>query len=122
MMVDEVYTNKFILHDESAYNPDDDKKVRDALPKTPDVLAKDARLDMQLTWTRFFKFQPLWKIRNYFGETIGFYFAWSGTLVSTLWLPMLFGFAVFLYGLVLRYFIIKLTLSFLNIHATLHPL
>ena len=104
MILEEVYTDKFILHDESCYNIDDDKKTRDALPKTPEVLAKDPRFDMQLTWTRFFKFQPLWKIRNYFGEKIGFYFAWSGTLISTLWLPMLFGFAVFLYGLIKRYF------------------
>lgn len=102
MMLENVYTNKFILHDESSYNPDDDKKVREALPKTPEVLAKDPRLDIQLTWTRFFKFQPLWKIRNYFGEKIAFYFAWSGTLITTLWMPMLFGFAVFLYGLVRR--------------------
>ena len=61
----------------------------------------DARKDMNDTWTRFFKYQPMWKIRNYFGEKIAFYFAWSGMLISSLWLPTLFGLGVFAYGMYL---------------------
>ncbi|KAH3830061.1 hypothetical protein DPMN_103298, partial [Dreissena polymorpha] len=100
MMMEGVYTDKFVLHEESAYDPDADSKINAALPQDKNTLKLDPRLDLQLTWPRFFKFQPLWKIRNYFGEKIAFYFAWSGVLITSLWLPMLFGFAVFLYGLV----------------------
>lgn len=101
MQVENVYTHSIILHEESCYDPDDDTKNKaKELPQDRGTLKNDPRFDMQLTWTKFFKFQPLWKIRNYFGEKIAFYFAWSGTLVSSLWLPMLFGFAIFIYGLV----------------------
>ncbi|KAL4230701.1 hypothetical protein ACF0H5_011077 [Mactra antiquata] len=99
MLMEKVYTEKFILHEESMYDPDEKEKNK-TLPTDPASLKADPRFDMQLTWVKFFKFQPLWKIRNYFGEKIGFYFAWSGTLIETLWLPMLFGFAIFIYGLV----------------------
>jgi len=63
---------------------------------------EDARHDLSRCWARSCRFQPLCKIRNYFGEKIALYFAWSGTLIISLWPPMLFGFAVFLYGLYLR--------------------
>ena len=57
---------------------------------------------LQRTWCQWWKFQPLWKIRNYFGEKIGFYFAWAGEMASLLWLPMLLGIAIWAYGLYLR--------------------
>jgi len=63
---------------------------------------EDARQELDRTWAKSCRFQPLWKIRNYFGEKIAMYFAWSGMLIISLWPPMLFGFAVFLYGLYLR--------------------
>ena len=66
------------------------------------VLADDARLQLRNTWQRWFKFQPLWKIRNYFGEKIAMYFAWSGTLIMTLWIPAVLGIIIFFYGLYLR--------------------
>ena len=62
----------------------------------------DTRPELDRTWAKSCRFQPLWKIRNYFGEKIAMYFAWSGMLIASLWPPMLFGFAVFLYGLYLR--------------------
>jgi len=63
---------------------------------------EDPRNELDRTWAKSCRFQPLWKIRNYFGEKIALYFAWSGMLIVSLWPPMLFGFAVFLYGLYLR--------------------
>ncbi|XP_060576313.1 anoctamin-4-like isoform X2 [Ruditapes philippinarum] len=101
MRMEGVYTDRFTLHEESHYDPDDKEKSKiENLPTDLETLKTDPRLDMQLTWTKIYKFQPLWKIRNYFGEKIAFYFAWSGTLVTTLWAPMIFGIAVFIYGLV----------------------
>ena len=39
---------------------------------------EDRRKELHETWLANLKFQPLWKIRNYFGEKIGLYFAWLG--------------------------------------------
>ena len=68
----------------------------------PPVLDIDTRRVLNDTWTKFYKYQPLWKIRDYFGEKIALYFAWCGTLMTTLWIPMFVGVAVFFYGLYLR--------------------
>jgi len=62
----------------------------------------DARHELDRTWAKSCRFQPMWKIRNYFGEKIALYFAWCGMLIMSLWPPMIFGFAVFLYGLYKR--------------------
>ncbi len=78
--------------------------------------------DMVDKWTtlkNIFKFQPLWKIRNYFGEMIAFYFAWTGMLVTSLWIPTFLGVVVFLYGLGLRYRYVPDHVEF-NIRVTIH--
>lgn len=61
----------------------------------------DTRQCLSDLWSKFRKYQPLWLIRNYFGEKIGLYFAWCGTLLASLWIPTLFGLCVFGYGLYL---------------------
>ncbi|XP_048774144.2 anoctamin-4-like isoform X2 [Ostrea edulis] len=105
-----VYTDAFILHEESECKEDQsilkDKYFSDANVdleenKDKESLETDPRKALQDTWTVFYKFQPLWKIRNYFGEMIALYFAWVGEMTTSLWIPMLFGFAIFLYGLYL---------------------
>ena len=45
--------------------------------------------------------------REYFGEKIGFYFAWIGLLCATLWIPTIFGLICFFYGLHVRYVFFK---------------
>lgn len=62
-------------------------------------LEKDPRKELNDEWTGFFRLQPMTKIRDYFGEKIAFYFAWAGFLVTSLWLPMLFGLVIFIYGI-----------------------
>ena len=113
-----VFTDSFILHDETINDPalkDDiqaykarlgsqflNEAMEDKLPN-PVNMRDDARKELNDLWAkRWFKFQPLWKIRNYFGEKIALYFAWSGTLITSLWIPTLFGLAIFFYGLHLR--------------------
>ena len=112
-----VYKDAFVLHDESAEDPHELNEIEEKLAEKGGKLTKaeklerkaskklimaDTRVLLDSTWTKFFKYQPLWKIRNYFGEKIGLYFAWSGTLITTLWIPTLFGICVFIYGLYLR--------------------
>ncbi|XP_055895106.1 anoctamin-4-like isoform X2 [Biomphalaria glabrata] len=88
LLMKNVYTDTLVLHDEL---------TKTDLPS--DTQTVDKRKELDQKWSRFYKFQPMWQIRNYFGEKIGLYFAWTGVLITTLWIPMLFGVAVFIYGL-----------------------
>ncbi|XP_045204695.2 anoctamin-4-like isoform X2 [Mercenaria mercenaria] len=107
MLLKEVYIDAYILHEDSELSklmedPSDDEKKRKADTKEePEKrdLKVDPRKDLDGPWTTFWKFQPVWKIRNYFGEKIALYFAWAGLLISSLWIPTFFGLACFIYGL-----------------------
>lgn len=53
-------------------------------------------------WARFKKFykpQPLERIRDYFGENFGFYFAWLGHYTTWLLVPSIVGIFVFIFNL-----------------------
>ncbi|PAA53559.1 hypothetical protein BOX15_Mlig000472g1, partial [Macrostomum lignano] len=65
------------------------------------IYSPDERARLNNVWTRISKYQPLDKVRNYFGEKIAFYFAWSGHMISMLWVPTVLGIGIFIYGLVL---------------------
>ena len=125
-----VYKDAFVLHDETVEDPHELNELEEKLAEkggkltktdklkrrsTKTLLMADTRETLDKTWTKFLKYQPLWKIRNYFGEKIALYFAWSGTLITTLWIPTLFGICVFFYGLYLRY---TLKLIVFYCHAT----
>ncbi|XP_076446692.1 anoctamin-7-like isoform X2 [Babylonia areolata] len=107
MLMKENYTDAFVLHDQSARSSvrGDNFLLASQQEEVGEGAAvgslpgRDARRELDDTWTRPLKFQPLWKIRNYFGERIAFYFAWSGMLCTTLWIPALFGLCVFFYGI-----------------------
>lgn len=101
------YSDAFILHEDSSLSREkevllEEEEEEGENEKNSQQLTFDPRKDLENTWTIFWKFQPLWKVRNYFGEKIALYFAWAGMLMTTLWIPMLFGFACFIYGLTVR--------------------
>ena len=50
-------------------------------------------------WGKWYKYQPLDHIRNYFGEKVAIYFAWLGFYTGWLLPAMVVGVLVFLYGL-----------------------
>jgi len=61
----------------------------------------DVRSYLHKKWAslrNMFRFQPMWNIRNYFGESNAFYFAWVGIFISVLWLPSIIGVGFFIYG------------------------
>ncbi|KAK6625541.1 hypothetical protein RUM43_005840 [Polyplax serrata] len=61
----------------------------------------DRRL-LYLEWARpakWYKKQPLWLVRKYFGDKIALYFAWLGFYTNMLTLPAVVGVLCFLYGL-----------------------
>ena len=56
---------------------------------------------MLKVWPSLRRFQPMWKIRNYFGEKIALYYAWVGLMNYTLLPFAIWGVLAFLYGAVL---------------------
>ncbi|XP_023932129.1 anoctamin-7 isoform X5 [Lingula anatina] len=50
-------------------------------------------------WGKWYKYQPLDHIRDYFGEKIGIYFAWLGFYTAWLLPSSIVGLLVFMYGL-----------------------
>ncbi|OAD62918.1 Anoctamin-4, partial [Eufriesea mexicana] len=56
---------------------------------------------LYLIWARpsqWYKKQPLWLIRRYFGEKVALYFAWLGFYTKCLYAPAIVGFLCFMYG------------------------
>lgn len=100
MLMEEAYTDAFILHEKSEYDsefPLADAGDDHSFPHGQDIA--DPRKALHDTWLKHFRYQPLWKIRNYFGEKIALYFGWLGLLTMSLVIPMLLGLAIFLWGL-----------------------
>ncbi|XP_052795282.1 anoctamin-4-like isoform X2 [Mya arenaria] len=102
LLMKEVYTDAYILHEDSKLSKVNEVKNEDIPERKDDMkddLVEDPRKKLDETWCSFWKWQPTWKIRNYYGEKIAFYFAWIGLLMTSLWFPMFFGMACFGYGL-----------------------
>ena len=110
------FSDSFVLHDETLGDPKDEEAVaiqeaegdstaRETLQKRRSKVVltmPDNRKQLSDAWGKYTKYQPLWKIRNYFGEKNSLYFAWCGVLISSLWIPMILGLIAFIYGLIKR--------------------
>ncbi|XP_012536376.1 anoctamin-4 isoform X2 [Monomorium pharaonis] len=89
LLADGTYLDCFPLH-EGPYN----KPMRNG-----DILD---RYLLYLIWARpsqWYKKQPLWLIRRYFGEKVALYFAWLGFYTKCLYAPAVVGLLCFIYGL-----------------------
>lgn len=89
LLADGTYLDCFSLH-EGPYN----KPMHNG-----DILD---RYLLYLIWARpsqWYKKQPLWLIRRYFGEKVALYFAWLGFYTKCLYPPAVVGLLCFVYGL-----------------------
>ncbi|XP_014867675.1 PREDICTED: anoctamin-5 isoform X3 [Poecilia mexicana] len=83
------YTSAFPLHDSRYWI------------KSKDINCESERYDLYKHWARFFCFfkeQPINRIRKYYGEKIGIYFAWLGFYTEMLLFAAVVGAICFLYG------------------------
>ena len=120
MLKNKYFTDCFVLQDESMhemhlktfFNFIRDENFNDQPNKAENLYRNlkhfeslnqvDTRSDLHNKWASFrnmFRFQPMWDIRNYLGESNAFYFAWVGVFVSLVWVPSLIGLCFFIYGL-----------------------
>ncbi|CAJ0942649.1 unnamed protein product, partial [Mesorhabditis belari] len=103
LLMNEAYEDSFMLHEPSEEEPYfremKNRNVVDYLQMLSEI-EDDPRKKLGKQWTRWFKFQPINRIRDYFGEQIAFYFAWQGTFITVLWVATIVGLLSFTYGLV----------------------
>ncbi|XP_074654198.1 anoctamin-7-like [Tubulanus polymorphus] len=96
LLDEEVFTGAFPLH-EGPFEFDS-KKVAPSHMNQRQVL-----YGYWAKWGRWYKYQPLDHIREYFGEKISIYFAWLGFYTAWLLPASIVGLLVFLYGVVTMY-------------------
>ncbi|XP_062910977.1 anoctamin-7-like [Mobula hypostoma] len=103
LLLKKAFKSSFVLHDIIKGQLDSDSSQRSPSQntgQTKEAEPPEARTELNNLWANtYLKFQPLWKIRNYFGEKIALYFAVMETLLVTLIIPAFLGLATFIYGL-----------------------
>lgn len=85
-----------------------ERRVRKSLPNNiKEMLVRSHSIFhiqlLYLEWAnlkKWYKKQPLWLIKNYFGVKIGLYFAWLGFYTQMLVIPAFVGLFCFIYGCV----------------------
>ena len=121
MLENEYFNNAYILHDESEINKDLNeilletikndktrnlKELKNLFENTDKILSEDRRAELHRKWANLgymLRFQPLSIIKNYYGEQITLYYSFVGVLISTLWIVVLAGIAVFIMGVIDKY-------------------
>jgi hypothetical protein len=76
--------------------------IKDYMSTVRNFKQADTRKKLNEKWARFrnfFRMQPMWDIRNYFGEEYALYFSWMGTFVLSLWIIGLIGLGLCLVGI-----------------------
>ncbi|XP_064611439.1 anoctamin-7-like [Liolophura sinensis] len=92
LLEEEIYSAAYPIHDGEFETPPGQYSAPEALNPRQILYEYWAR------WGRWYKYQPLDHIREYFGEKIGIYFAWLGFYTAWLLPASLVGVLVFLYG------------------------
>ncbi|CAX51677.2 Anoctamin [Caenorhabditis elegans] len=103
LLMSDVYEEAFVLHAPSKEEPYFKAMQNGSVKAYNEFISEielDPRRSLSLNWERWYKFQPLNKIRDYFGEQIAYYFAWQGTFLTLLWPAVIFGLVVFIYGFI----------------------
>ncbi|XP_012170521.1 anoctamin-4 isoform X2 [Bombus terrestris] len=88
LLADGTYLDCFSLHEGPYNRPGFNGEILD-------------RYLLYLIWARpsqWYKRQPLWLIRRYFGEKVALYFAWLGFYTKCLYAPAIVGLLCFMYG------------------------
>ncbi|XP_067889728.1 anoctamin-7-like [Heterodontus francisci] len=102
LLMQKAFKSAFPLHDLKVCQSEVDSSqlLTQNSGRTKPASPPDTWSELNDLWANtYLKFQPLWKIRNYFGEKIALYFAVMETLLITLIIPVLLGLAIFIYGL-----------------------
>ncbi|OQR72024.1 anoctamin-7-like, partial [Tropilaelaps mercedesae] len=92
LLEESVFTAAYPLH-EGHHKPPED-----LLPQ--EYSRRQLLFEFWVRWGRWYKFQPLNHIREYFGEKIAIYFAWLGLYTAWLLPAAVLGIFVFIYGIV----------------------
>ncbi|XP_023244977.1 anoctamin-4 [Copidosoma floridanum] len=89
LLADGTYIDCYPMHEGPYNKPTSDGQTLD-------------RYLLYMIWARpgqWYKKQPIWLIRRYFGEKVALYFAWLGFYTRALYLPAIIGLLCFIYGL-----------------------
>ena len=92
LLKDGYFSDAFPLHDGPFNDGDDNNQSGNSNP----------RRELYVNWAQYskwYKFQPIDNIRDYFGEKIGLYFAWLGAYAHWLLIPSIVGLVIFLISL-----------------------
>lgn len=91
LIEEKAYSDAFPLHDGPYHLP------KEYHPEN--LNRRQVLYEYWARWGRWYKYQPLHHIREYFGEKIAIYFAWLGFYTAWLLPASIVGLLVFIYGL-----------------------
>lgn len=102
MLKEDIFYSAYPLHDGELESTKEPFNNDASQMSNPVMLPRE---ELYKTWAKYslwYKNQPLDKIRDYFGEKFGLYFAWLGSYTTWLIVPSIVGILVFLFNLINR--------------------